>query len=478
MKTYVLDTNIILDNPENIYRLFSKNENRIIIPETVIDEIDSKKTNFDELGYMSREFARILNSLENKGTKKYKDYELTTFKSKDLTIYICSKNSYNLTQEISKSIINDRKIIEVCKVLQPDYNDLVFISLDIMCRIRAESEGIKTETLGIKDTEKEFNFCKEIDSDFATENMEIKDLDKDYQIQNYNYIITESTGRKLLGQVCNSKLNLIQESFLNKQTIKPVNNGQKFFVQSILNDYIDLVVCNAKAGTGKTLLAISTAMRLIKEKKFNKIVYIRNSIESIDKGEDVGYLAGNDEKFAVFNHPLYDSLSFIAEKELTKSNSNKSVKTMISKENIQEKVSELVKKFNIETMWVGELRGRTISNAIVISDECLHKDQKIETDKGLLSPLEIEEKIKNNEWVSLKSVNLKTNDIEYKSLVSLKKQHISDTKEKMYKIELEDGSVLKLTGNHKLFYKDRYITVNEMIDLMNKGVEIDLSEFK
>lgn len=112
-------------------------------------------------------------------------------------------------------------------------------------------------------------------------------------------------------------------------------------------------------------------MRLVAKKKFGSIVYIRNSIESTAKGEDVGYLPGLEEKFKIYNHPLHDSLRFIARTEMTKSNANKTKAhvTQITEEAITAKVEELIAKHNIQTMWVGEMRGRTISNAIVIVDE-------------------------------------------------------------------------------------------------------------
>ena len=112
-------------------------------------------------------------------------------------------------------------------------------------------------------------------------------------------------------------------------------------------------------------------MRLVAKKKFSNIVYVRNSIESLAKGEDVGYLPGLEEKFKIYNHPLFDSLRFIAKSELTKSNANKSRAntTVISEDTITAKVDEYIEKYRIQTMWVGEMRGRTISDAIVIVDE-------------------------------------------------------------------------------------------------------------
>ena len=63
VKTYILDTNIILDDLNNIFKIYN-NENILILPSITLDELDTKKTNFDELGYRSREFGRFLDECE------------------------------------------------------------------------------------------------------------------------------------------------------------------------------------------------------------------------------------------------------------------------------------------------------------------------------------------------------------------------------------------------------------------------------
>lgn len=366
MKTYVVDTNIILDDVNNLSRLYD-NENRIIIPETVIDELDSKKSLFDEVGYQARNFARLLSNLDVIKLNKFDDYTETILGDSNLKVTITSKKEYKHLNDPA-NILNDRKIIEITKL----YPDAIFITYDSMCKIRAISEGIKTETFGSK---KDFNetpeFFKVLDVEEIPENLSnILNVDPNYKHENYNYLIQSKDGNKKLARIKNLKINYIDEKNLEKQDVKPINIRQKYFVDAMLDTSVDLQVVSAVSGSGKSLLAIATGIRLVKEKQYSKIVYIRNSIESLDKGEDIGYLAGNDEKFAVFNHPLYDSLEYIVRKRLDKSNDNKSRKTKIDNLKIQEGIKELIETAGIETMWIGALRGRTISDAFVIADEC------------------------------------------------------------------------------------------------------------
>ena len=373
MKTYIIDTNIILDSLENLFKLYNS-ENKIVICDTVIDEVDSKKSGLDELGYRAREFARFLDSLSIDSVETNNDITITKLSNKSIKLELFSKSEYIADSKYAKSpaILADRKIIECCKYDESG----ILVSLDTMCRLRAICESIDVETLGNQDSDINYRFDKMIDFDKPFENQCIFEIDPEHKQNNYNYLISETCGNKLLCRVVNESIKIVDEKNLMKQDVSPKNIGQKFFVDSILDPQINLIAVSALAGSGKSLLAVATAMRLVNEKKFNKIVYIRNSIESLDQGESVGFLAGNEEKFAVYNHPLYDSLSFIAQKQLEKSNNNKSKKTEIKPENLEERVNELIKRYNIETMWVGELRGRTISKAVVIWDEAQNASKK------------------------------------------------------------------------------------------------------
>lgn len=362
-KVYVLDTNIILDSPENILKVYDKN-NIVVIPDIVLKELDDKKVGFDDINYNAREFARLLSGLKVVGVIKNESLTLTHLKNKDLELYLSYKNNYISTQ-------NDDKIIENTK----QFPKATLLTMDTYCKLKAIVSGVKTEDFGSKDNNLKFEFIKYMDAEHPENGIEVANFDKDYKIENYNYVIKNSVGSAKLYQVFNDRLYELT-SDIEKQDIKPIGIGQKFMVGGILSDFTNIITINAVAGSGKTLLALSTAMHLIKQKKYNKIIYIRNSIESLDRGEDIGYLPGLEEKFAIYNHPLYDCIKIIARTQLEKSNNNKSKKHIIDEKEIQTKADELKEKFNISTMWIGEMRGRTISDAVVIVDEAQNFSSK------------------------------------------------------------------------------------------------------
>ena len=146
-KYYVLDTNILLEDATNIYKLSQEGKNLIVLPETVLDELDSKKSGFDEINFQAREFARILENSEILNSIKKESYKIIRLKiqnDKNTIIDIISKDEYLVNiKNVSPNIINDRKILEIATFANTYYsNQVEFLSLDIMARTRAVSLDI------------------------------------------------------------------------------------------------------------------------------------------------------------------------------------------------------------------------------------------------------------------------------------------------------------------------------------------------
>ena len=369
-KVYILDTNIILNDANNVFKISENGENLIVLPETVIDEIDSKKgLAFEEIGYEARNFARMLTKSSNNEVYRIKTKEKNEmlvskfYVGNDTEIEIVGLDSYKKYFESEKSILNDRKILEVAEAYAREFKDtqVIFLTLDVMCFVRAMSLGIEAQLMNNKGEENfkpEFNKNIELKVRKMPQDMSIEKFDPEYQVGNYFYKI-KSGNSTMLGYVKNEKLELINRNSMKFGTIKMKNEEQEGAFAIMTDPDIDIVVIEALAGSGKTLISILAGMNMINRGVYDKIVYIRNSIESLDKGEDVGALSGNDEKFMVYNHPLYDTLSFIADMQKKSSN-----------------VEHLKSQYDIQTLWIGEARGRTIRNAFVIIDEIQNFSKK------------------------------------------------------------------------------------------------------
>ena len=104
-KYYLLDTNILLEDATNIFRLSDGSKNLIILSDTVLDELDSKKSGFDEINFQAREFARILENSKFISSELFRDIKIIRVKiegSFETIIDIVSKDDYRVSIKIQK----------------------------------------------------------------------------------------------------------------------------------------------------------------------------------------------------------------------------------------------------------------------------------------------------------------------------------------------------------------------------------------
>lgn len=374
-KVYVLDTNIILHNTNFIKELCDNGNNIIVIPETVLIELEEFKKNFSELGYQARSFARMLASCKVVEVDSGEHIRVVKMKYEDtISIHLFSKTTY--ASDLDSKFFNesnDKRIVEVAASAQsyyPKYK-VIFLSLDVYARMFGLFHNVTVESLREDRSDvPEFEFVKQLPLDSALFNTLdkklIQEYDPEYKSGNYCYEFVSPDGNSEHAIISPGGIihMLNEELDFRGLEVKPINLKQKFFMKALLSNMYDIHVIDARAGSGKTLMAFVAAMRLVSKGSYEKIVYVRNSIESVDKGADVGYLSGNDEKFRIYNMALYDTLEFIAKKKMKKRDSTQEPQMAIEK-----KVQELITKYNIEKLWPGEARGRTLSNAIVILDE-------------------------------------------------------------------------------------------------------------
>lgn len=371
MQYIVLDTNVILNNAHNIFT-FPTNTT-IVIPETVVDELDSKKSVIGEIGFQAREFGRLLARATKLPLERTSALTIAKFELENINIHLTSTSNYPNYSDTSPSVINDRKIIEIAKQYQALYENVIFYSIDVMCRTRAESEGLSTSDF--KEVERtDYEYVKTISLDFDTfsnvHNKPILTVDPEYKPENYSYIFTCSdTTQHKLANIYNGNVDVlgkVTETELRTQAITPANNEQLFLSRAIQDTTIDVIILEALSGSGKTLVSLSNAMAMInRNNSYESILYIRASINDVPNEEEVGFLPGLEEKFAVYYHPIKDALEHIARKKLSASK----LKGEDLEAAVIEEVDKLIAKHRIQCMTGLGMRGRTFTNCIAIIDE-------------------------------------------------------------------------------------------------------------
>lgn len=371
MQYIVLDTNVILNNAHNIFT-FPANTT-IVIPETVVDELDSKKSVIGEIGFQAREFGRLLARATKLPLERTSALTIAKFELENINIHLTSTSNYPNYSDTSPSVINDRKIIEIAKQYQALYENVIFYSIDVMCRTRAESEGLSTSDF--KEVERtDYEYVKTISLDFDTfsnvHNKPILTVDPEYKPENYSYIFTcSATTQHKLANIYNGNVDVlgkVTETELRTQAITPANNEQLFLSRAIQDTSIDVIILEALSGSGKTLVSLSNAMAMInRNNSYESILYIRASINDVPNEEEVGFLPGLEEKFAVYYHPIKDALEHISRKKLSASK----LKGEELEAAVIEEVDKLIAKHRIQCMTGLGMRGRTFTNCIAIIDE-------------------------------------------------------------------------------------------------------------
>ena len=287
MKKVIVDTNIILLDANNLFKL-ADSGCTIVLPETVLEECDNKKSGLNEVAYQAREFGRIL----ARGTVKetVKDTELgyvkTIIEIDDVTVEVVSLSRYSGDRQDTG--YNDQKIIQVAQLITEIDADseVVFASNDVMARLRALTVGLTV--IDFKDVEcTGFEFTKhmmieDVEVFRLLHNTKIEEVDPEYKTENYNYVFTnDELGYTKIGTISNGAISIIgkdSEKEIRLQKIRPMNTEQLLLSKAIQDPTIDIVVSEAKAGSGKTAVALSNAIRLVELGKYQGIVYIRNSV--------------------------------------------------------------------------------------------------------------------------------------------------------------------------------------------------------
>jgi len=367
MRAVVLDTNVIMNDARDLLI----EDTLVYIPETVLEELDKHKSGHDDKNFQAREAARILERAEVVVVEPL-EYGTVTMLKVDgkFNVAIVALSEYENRAEDYGG--NDRRIIEVVQKL-----GCKLVTGDLHMKFQALAKGVDVSALRkVDDLPVEFVKEFEVTDDFVfgkeLHKASILDIDPDYQVGNYSYKFSNpNTNQIKLATIHNgfvSRLGDTTEKELRRQRCAPINAEQLLASKAIQDPTMDLVMIEGLAGSGKNIVAVSNAIRLLEtnKDKYTDIVYVRNSVDDIgNKDEEIGFLSGNDEKVAGYLAPLYDTLDFIVRSEInTKGKKKDEIEVLV-----QEKTDKLISDCGISAMIATGLRGRTFHNTIFIIDE-------------------------------------------------------------------------------------------------------------
>lgn len=359
-KAFVLDTSVLLHDHQSIT---SFAEHDVSVPITVLEELDKFKIGNDTKNFSAREVIRFIDKLS--GTHSLTDWiSLGKGLGKFKVILESNPNSLD-AEDIYSRGKNDHKIINstlYLKEQQPKY-DVILVTKDINLRIKAKALGLQAEdyeTGKVSDQSLQpstVNIIEHVDSEkirqiFVKGFIEEKGILGDRKIANGYYILKNGNSSSLAFYNSSfDRLERIEKEFI--YGIKPKNAEQAFALNALLNENIKLVALQGVAGTGKTLLALASALE--QHKKYHQIILARPIVPLSNK--EIGFLPGDaNEKISPYMEPLWDNLKFI--------------KSQFSEtEKKQKAISELEESGKLVITPLAFIRGRSLSNIMFIIDE-------------------------------------------------------------------------------------------------------------
>jgi PhoH-like ATPase len=360
-KVFVLDTNVLLHDYRCIYNF---QENNVIIPITVLEELDRFKKGNDIINYHAREFTRELDRLSgdnlfNGGVPLGKGLGKLSIET--------GKPFSGPVQLSFPENTPDHRILAIAEHVfrnSPDKH-VIFISKDINLRMKAKSIGIMAQDYendkvrNIDEIYKSVSTLDNLDDQLimkmyeSPEGIPVGDFKLPVAPTANQYFIFKGNASSALAHY--HPKNGVINRVIKQRTygIEPRNAEQTFALDALLRDDVQLVTLTGKAGTGKTLLALAAALQ--QRQEYTQIFLARPIVPLANR--DIGFLPGDiKEKIGPYMLPLFDNLDVIK---------NKFAQT--SKE--FQKIEEMLKTEKLIITPLAYIRGRSLSRIFFIVDE-------------------------------------------------------------------------------------------------------------
>lgn len=392
-KTYVLDTNVILHDAECIFKF---NEHTVVIPQPVLEEIDTKKREQNEVGRNARAFSRYLDDLRGKG------HLITGVEVNDqggiIKIGLYLENMGRLLPYQDMTIKDNQILAYTLSVPITLTEEVILVSNDTNMRIKADVFGAQAESYKndriVKDDLytgiSNYNVSQEdIEKIYTKKFISLEEMQvcEDDVYPNQCFIIRnkDNTKQTALVRYIKSRggFKLLPNN-MKTCDITPRNVEQQFLLDVLKDPDISLVSVNGKAGSGKTLMALTAAINgVVETGQYSKILLLK-PIVSMDNGHDIGFLPGTmEEKLAPWMASYSDNIEVIMsgyskdeDDEEIKPTKNKRKKKQQEQETFEKQyaktnpMQELIHHGLMEVGSLQHVRGRSLPNQFIIIDEC------------------------------------------------------------------------------------------------------------
>ncbi len=362
-KTYVLDTNVVLHDPLAVYKF---EDNTVVLPIFVIEEVDQFKKELSELGQNARHVARILDDLRNQNGHTLDQGVAIESTGGELRVAVPADSMPRRAHGPGEM---DRAILEMALQLrnQEPERPLVFVTMDTNLRIRADALGLRAETYEggrVSIDELHSGVCtidvegETVDRLARRELIEAESLDAELYPQAGVVLRNAERPRHTALGRFDPNSGMVVPLRVGREgvwRVRPRNLEQYFALDMLLSPDVHLLTLVGKAGTGKTLLAIAAGLQsVVQDGTYSRMLVSR---PIFPMGRDVGYLPGTiEEKLNPWMQPIFDNLEYIFSSGRGRMSEHRNYEELVASGVIQ-----------IEPLTY--IRGRSLPHQFLIIDE-------------------------------------------------------------------------------------------------------------
>jgi PhoH-like ATPase len=359
-KNYILDTNVLLHDPNSLLKF---EDNNVLLPIEVIEEIDRFKRESSELGQNARTVSRMLDGF--RGTGQLSEGVPLPNGGHLRIVFQKPKPARNGHTTFGTDSVDNRILAHALGILKSQRgSQTVLVSKDINLRIKADALGLLAEDyendrILIKDLYTgmvELQVSAERLASFRANDELALDAGQRFDPNEYCTLSEDANPKRTaLAKVDATGTRLIPIIDCREGIwgIKPRNREQHFAFDALLDDRVKLVTLMGKAGTGKTLLAMAAGLkRTVLDREFRRLVVAR---PTISMGKELGFLPGSlEEKLAPWMQPIHDALELLSD---------------LNMGHEHRRSTDLMRSGSIMVEALSYIRGRSIANQFMVVDE-------------------------------------------------------------------------------------------------------------
>jgi PhoH-like ATPase len=354
LRTYVLDTSVLLSDPKAMFRF---KEQSVVIPIVVINELE-KKRHDPEIGYFARQALRSLDDLRQEHERL--DFPIEVGDGGTLRVEL---------NHIDQSVLpagyqlgdNDSRILAVAMNLANEGNNITVVSQDLPMRVKVASLGMHAE---------EYRNNLAIDSGWtglaeikiSSEQMndlydnEVVAIEETKEMPVNTGLVISSDRGQCLGRVTRGGQVHLVRGDRDVFGVHGRSSEQKLAIDLLLDSDVGIVSLGGRAGTGKSALALCAALEAVMERRAHKKIMVFRPIYAVG-GQDIGFLPGTEgEKMNPWGQAIFDTLGALVSKEV---------------------VNHVVERGILEVLPLTHIRGRSLHDAFVIVDEAQSLERNV-----------------------------------------------------------------------------------------------------